>query len=152
MMLVPTIMFAAGPLRLPPMFEGDQLVEVACPDCSGLGKVEGEKCNRCSGQGMVPGIAAGPHRPVQVVGTVLSGDNKIVGAEVKVDLGSEGELTYQTNGDGQFGVKLPPGTYQIAVIHEQNSSNQQVVVLHHKEPVVIEEGGNLHRQEVEFQL
>ncbi len=152
MMLVPTIMFAAGPLRLPPLFEGDQVVEVACPTCEGSGSVDGEKCNKCSGQGLVPGIVAGPNRPVQIVGIVLSGQQMIEGARVKVDLGSGEKLSYQTNDKGQFGVKLPPGNYRIEVSHGEKTASTEVEVLHHKEPVAIEEGGNLYRQEIEFQL
>ena len=150
MMLVPTIMFAAGPLRLPAMFEGDELVELACPVCEGSGVQEKEKCRRCSGRGQVPGLIAGPHRPVQIVGTVTTGQQPLEGAEVTVDLGAQGKLNYHTNPEGQFGVKLPPGRYSITVTHDGHSSVQDFEVIHHSEPVVIEEGGNLRKQELSF--
>ncbi|MCA9795877.1 MAG: hypothetical protein KC910_28915, partial [Candidatus Eremiobacteraeota bacterium] len=51
LMFVPTFLFAAGPLRRPPMFEGDRIQELECRRCLGTGKEGADECRLCRGRG-----------------------------------------------------------------------------------------------------
>ncbi|MGE0494828.1 MAG: carboxypeptidase regulatory-like domain-containing protein [Vulcanimicrobiota bacterium] len=136
LMFVPTFLFAAGPLRRPPMFEGDRIQEMECRRCSGAGKEGAEECRLCRGRGRTDYILPGPNRPTQVIGTVLNGGgHPVEGANILVK-SSFGELSYRTNGDGQFGVKLPPGRYTIEASQEgAGQAVQEVDVVASVEPL-----------------
>ncbi len=129
LMFIPTFLFAAGPLRQPPLFEGDRIAELDCRQCDATGKTQGEDCGLCRGRGKAQYILPGPNRPQQVIGTVVNaGGHPVESARVSVMAGPD-QLEFQTNHEGQFGVKLPPGDYTIAVRKEEVGQSEQSFVV-----------------------
>lgn len=151
MMLVPTFLFAAGPLRRPPMFEGDQLTKARCQPCEGLGQVKGSECEVCRGQGQIDVVIPGPHRPVQLVGTVRLREQSVGGAAIEI-VYSDGAFELKTNPQGQFGAKLPPGSYTVRVAHDGRKTEKELKVEPDNAPIPVNGEGSLRKLEVDFPL
>ena len=124
MMMVPTFLYLAGPLRQPLMVEGDRLEDRPCPQCQGTQK----DCKRCHGKGVVPHVVPGPLRPTQVVGHIYAPDQSPV-SNAKVSLQtSVGPIDLQSDEKGRFGVTLPPGSYSMTLKSAQGELQEQVKV------------------------
>ena len=157
MMLVPTILYSAGMLGRAPIFEGDVRKEMTCVSCDGLGRsAKEEVCPTCRGRGVAEFIIPGPNRPLQLVGTVKDSSGKTVeGADIAARMaeGDETSLMLKTNGDGQFGIKLPPGSYVLSITAEgKGSVTEEVVVEANHEPLGAIGYETLHQFEQEFVL
>lgn len=114
MMLAPTLLYWIGPLRRPAMADGDTLVLVACPVCSGSGQIQGQKCSRCRGKKEVQGILPGPHRPIYLEGHVYAPDGVTPVPAADVEFSSEaGSWARKTDEQGRFGADLGPGNYPL---------------------------------------
>ncbi len=156
MMFVPTFMYFEGSLQKPPMWEGDELVQVTCPTCDGE---PGEKeCSYCKDRGLVSAIKPGQHRPLYLIGTVVDQQEQpLEGASVEVSTWAE-PLHFETSAEGQFGVKLPPGTYTIKVEAEEGAKalTKSVVFPENRDliylPAKFEMGGLLHELQETFVL
>jgi hypothetical protein len=133
MMVIPTLLYSAGMLGRAPLFEGDVRKEMTCVTCDGLGRTAKEEtCTTCRGRGVADFIIPGPNRPIQMIGTVLGPDNKPVeGAEIAARQaeGDTTELFLETNPEGQFGIKLPPGDYVVRVSAQGVGSVQESLVI-----------------------
>lgn len=162
LMFTPTFLYSAGLLGQAPLYEGDIRKEMSCLTCEGLGRSgEEETCGTCRGRGVAEFILPGPHRPLQVVGTVYnSSGEKIEGANIAVHVlgavpGQDGakEILFVTNDDGQFGVKLPPGEYVIKAGTEGGAEIQDsLLVEHNPSPLPATKLETLHKIEKEFRL
>lgn len=157
MMLVPTFLYSAGLLGRAPLFEGDVRKEMTCAVCNGLGRSANEdSCPTCRGRGVADFIIPGPNRPIQMVGTVKSAAGKVLeGAEIATRQaeGDDTQLILKTNGDGQFGIKLPPGGYVMTVSADGHGSlTENIQVAANKEPLPARGTETLHRIEREFTL
>lgn len=135
MMLVPTFLYLAGPLRSPIMVEGDSLGEHTCPDCQGAAG----DCRRCHKTGKIPHVFPGPNRPVQIVGHLYGPDGQPVsGAAVAIKT-SAGDIEVKSDERGMFGATLPPGKYAMAVTPSQppesNSESSEILVEALKAPI-----------------
>ena len=111
MMMVPTFLYLAGPLRQPLLMEGDKIEDRTCPQCNGLKK----DCIRCKGTGMVPFVIPGPLRPTQIVGHVYGPDQAVVPQAAVSIQTSAGAVELKTDEEGRFGATLPPGDYPLTV-------------------------------------
>lgn len=157
MMLVPTILLAAGKLGQAPLWDGDQRKQMTCMDCKGLGRPAPEKaCPTCYNRGVADYIVPGPERPLQLVGTVHSpSGTPLVGATIEARESAHPEgtpLVLQTNDDGQFGMKLPPGSYSLHFSFEDLRLEQTVEAVHNPEPVPAQGTETLHKIEKTFVL
>jgi len=157
MMLVPTIFYSAGLLGRAPLFEGDTRKEMTCITCDGLGRTgKEESCPSCRGRGVADFIIPGPNRPVQLVGTVKdSAGQPVKGAEVRARQaeGDQTEVLLESNQDGQFGIKLPPGAYVISVAVEgKGSVSESLLIEPQTEPIPARGAETLHKFEKEFLL
>jgi hypothetical protein len=162
LMFTPTFLYSAGMLGQAPLYEGDVRKEMGCLTCDGMGRTDKEEtCGTCRGRGVAEFILPGPNRPLQLVGTVLnSSGEKQEGAniavhEAGVTPGENGakEILFLTNGDGQFGVKLPPGEYVIKAGTEGGSTVQESVLIEQNpSPVPATKMETLHKIEKEFRL
>ena len=158
MMLVPTFLYSAGMLGRAPIFEGDVRKEMTCITCDGLGRTaEDESCATCRGRGVADFIIPGENRPLQMIGTVKDASDKPVeGAEVATRQaeGDQTPLVLKTNeGDGQFGIKLPPGAYVMTVsAPEKGSVTESIVVEVNADPLPARGAETLHELEREFHL
>lgn len=111
MMLVPTFLYVAGPLRQPLLTEGDKIEDRTCPQCNGMKK----DCPRCKGTGVVPFVIPGPVRPTQIIGHVYAPDQSVV-ADASVTVQGGGQtMSFKTDEQGRFGVTVPPGEYPISI-------------------------------------
>jgi flagellar hook assembly protein FlgD len=106
-------------------------------------------------------ILPGSNRPIQLVGTVYNSSGEAVeGADVAVRLsdqtpGQDGakEILFNTNGDGQFGVKLPPGQYVLKVSKEQSGPVEETITVEQNPaPLPATKLETLHKLEKEFRL
>ena len=162
LMFTPTFLYSAGLLGQAPLYEGDLRKEMTCVTCEGLGRSgEEDSCGTCRGRGVAEFILPGPHRPLQLVGTVLNtSGEKIEGADIAVHVagatpGEDGakEILFKTNGDGQFGVKLPPGEYVIKAGVEGGGTVQEAITVEQNPaPVPATKLETLHKIEKEFRL
>lgn len=159
LMLVPTFLLAAGKIGQPPLFEGDVRREMTCITCDGLGRQasepEQEPCSTCKGAGVAEFIISGPNRPLQLVGTVTDGKNvPLAGTEVRAQEleNQEFSLIVNTNSQGQFGLKLPPGEYRLLFAHEQGSLDTEFEVPADARPLPVRGADTLHRLEHTFVL
>lgn len=162
LMFTPTILYSAGLLGRAPMYDGDIRKEMTCITCDGLGRTgKEETCGTCHGRGVAEFILPGPNRPVQLVGTVLNtSGEKIEGADVAVHIAGETpgengarELLFKTNGDGQFGVKLPPGEFVVKVQNDKGDTTQEsVLVERNPAPLPATKLETLHKLERDFRL
>lgn len=157
MMLVPTFLLGAGMLGRAPMFEGDVRKEMTCVGCDGLGRVDKEDtCSTCRGRGVAEFILPGPNRPIQLVGTVKSSAGAAVkGAQVAAhEKGlDESEVVLETNGDGQFGLKVPPGEYVLKITSaESGSVTSEIKIEQNSAPIPAVGYDTLHRLEKSFSL
>lgn len=157
-MLIPTFMLGAGMLGRAPEYEGDVRKEMTCLTCDGLGRTgkEKEACSTCRGRGVAEFIVPGPNRPIQVVGTVTNAENKPV-PEAEVGIREPGtdedQLRYRTNPSGQFGVKLPPGKWEILVQAEgQGTAQKTLEVVALNQPIPARGTDTFHKLEVDFPL
>lgn len=156
-MLVPTFLYSAGLLGRAPLFEGDVRKEITCVSCDGLGRTASEEsCPTCRGRGVADFIIPGPNRPIQLVGTVKNAAGKPVEAAEIATRQAEGDATQlilKTNGDGQFGIKLPPGSYVISVsATEHGSVTENIQVETNAKPIPARGTETLHSLEREFTL
>lgn len=157
LMCIPTILYSAGLLGRAPLFEGDVRKEMTCLTCNGLGRsAEKESCDTCRGRGVADFIIPGPNRPIQMIGTVTNAaGEKVAGAEVgaRQAQGDETELLLKTNGDGQFGIKLPPGQYVLRVTAQTGESTQESVTIEQvSTPLPARSLDTLHTIERDFRL
>lgn len=122
LMLTPSILYWAGPLRRPAMADGDKLAMMPCPVCSGQGQVQGKVCSRCHGRKELQHVVPGPHRPFIFVGHVYAPDQTTVVPEAKVTFDSKaGSWSKQTDEKGCFGADLPPGQYPLTIESPQGN-------------------------------
>lgn len=157
LMLTPTFLYGAGMLGRAPLFEGDVRKEMTCLTCDGIGRLaDEESCRTCRGRGVADFIIPGPNRPQQLVGTIIGVDGKVVeGADVALRQaeGDQTELLLHSNGDGQFGMKLPPGDYAISIKTEDNGHLERPLTIEFRaDPVPAVGPESLYRLDVEFQL
>lgn len=157
MMLVPTILLAAGKLGQAPLWDGDVRKEMTCLTCQGVGRPAPEKaCPTCYNRGVAEYIVPGPERPLQLVGTVHNpAGEPLVGAKIEARETEHPEgtpLVLQTNNDGQFGMKLPPGSYSLQFSHENLSLEQTVEAVSNSEPIPAKGSETLHKIEKTFVL
>lgn len=155
MMLAPTFMYAGGWLARAPMFEGDVRQEMTCVTCDGLGKAKDQPCTTCYGRGVGDFILPGPHRPLQLVGTVHGPrSTPLVGASVAIRSqgSSDAPIIMETNKDGQFGFKFPPGEYELVLQHGTLSSSASLKVEQNPNPISANGSETLHRIERTFTL
>lgn len=150
LMLVPTFLFLAGPLRRPPMFEGDRIVELDCAACKGLDP----ECDACSGKGKTGFVIPGPNRPQYLVGTVTdkATGKSLAGASVKVST-EAGPIELKTSQEGQFGLRLPPGSYPLRLEAEGHPPlEQELEVVPNEQPIPVSGDITLHRVDLAFKL
>lgn len=165
LMLVPTFLLAAGKIGQPPLFDGDQRLELTCIVCDGMGRLDAEtedSCVECRGTGVAEYIVPGESRPVQFVGTVLDAAGAVVsGAEVHAfELSSEEtglqvsefSLVVYSNDAGQFGLKLPPGHYRIEIDHDSGKGMEDIEVTRNETPILVRGEETLHRIEQAISL
>ena len=161
LILTPTFLYGAGKLGRAPMYDGDVRKEVTCLTCNGLGRTGEDACSTCYGRGVAEFIYPGPHRPLQMVGTVYNASGqKIEGAEVGVKIADPApgedagqELVFRTNADGQFGVKVPPGSYIFRVVADGSKQIEEtVVVTADSKPLPANSTETLNKLEREFRL
>jgi Carboxypeptidase regulatory-like domain len=157
MILTPTILYSAGLLGRAPIYEGDVRKEMTCITCDGLGRSAGEEsCSTCRGRGVADFIIPGPNRPLQLVGTVKASTGETVeGADIacREAEGNDMELLFKSNGDGQFGIKLPPGTYIVKVsAPDKGSVSESVLVEANTDPLPARGTSTLHILEKDFML
>ncbi len=161
LMITPTILYSAGLLGRAPLYEGDVRKEMTCITCNGLGRSGEDTCRTCRGKGVAEFILPGNNRPLQIVGTVYNSSGEVVeGADVAVRQsdqapGQDGamEILFNTNGDGQFGVKLPPGQYVFKVSKEQSGPVEETLtVAQDPAPLPATKLETLHKVEKEFRL
>lgn len=158
MMLVPTFLLGAGKLGRAPLFEGDVRKEMSCVSCNGTGKLVGkeESCSTCRGRGVADFILPGPNRPLQLVGTVKSSKGEPVsGAQIAArEKDVEGEpVLLETNKDGQFGLKVPPGEYLLSITSGSGPATEATLsVLPNKTPIPAVGYDTLHQLERDFVL
>lgn len=162
LMFTPTILYSAGLLGQAPMYDGDVRKEMTCLVCNGMGRTgEEDTCGTCRGRGVAEFILPGQNRPLQLVGTVMNtSGEKIEGADIAVHMagvtpGEDGakEILFKTNGDGQFGVKLPPGEYVIKVSNQSGDTTQETLLVEHNPaPLPATKMETLHKIEREFRL
>lgn len=157
MMLVPTFLYAGGMLGRAPLFDGDVRKEMTCLTCNGMGRTgKDETCATCHGRGVADYIIPGPHRPQQLIGTVKdSHGDKVAGAAVAArEKGISGEdVLLETNDSGQFGLKVPPGTYEISITSPNSGSlTQTLEVVQNTTPVPATGYDTLNHLEKEFTL
>ena len=157
MMLVPTLLYGANMLGRAPIFEGDVRKEMTCISCDGLGRsAEKESCDTCRGRGVAEFILPGPNRPIQLIGTVRdSAGDTVEGADVatKQAEGDDTELLLKTNGDGQFGIKLPPGNYVIKISKDGSGSVEETLNMKaNPDPLPARTLDTLHKLEQKFIL
>lgn len=123
MMMVPTFLYVAGPLRRPLMVDGDRLEARACPDCQGKG------CRRCSKTGQIEFLIPGPNRPTEIIAHVYAPSSEAPVAKAEVDVvTSAGTRRLQTDEQGRFGIMLPPGKYGLKISSGQGKLDDQMVV------------------------
>lgn len=116
LMLTPSFLYWAGPLRRPAMVDGDQLVMLACPQCQGSGLQGEQKCGRCRGKKEVQHVQPSQHRPTYLEGQVYAPDGVTTVAEAEVTFSSSaGSWTRKTDPSGRFGADLPPGKYPLEI-------------------------------------
>lgn len=157
MMCIPTMLYSAGMLGRAPLFEGDVRKEMACVTCKGMGRVaDKDPCDTCRGRGVADFIIPGPNRPIQVIGTVTDAKGQKVGkAEVSARQaeGDDTALMLETNDDGQFGIKLPPGQYVLAISSaERGSVQESLVIEQNASPLPARSLDTLHTIEHSFHL
>ena len=157
MMLVPTILYGANMLGRSPIFEGDVRKEMTCISCDGLGRsADEDSCATCRGRGVAEFILPGQNRPLQLVGTVrdAAGDT-VEGADVATRQaeGDDTELLLKTNDNGQFGIKLPPGSYVIKISKDGSGSVEETLnVKSNPDPLPAQSLDTLHKLEQKFIL
>lgn len=150
LMMVPTFLFVAGPLRRPPMFEGDRLVELDCSVCRGVNP----ECETCAGKGKSTFVIPGPNRPIYLVGTVTdrASGASLAGASVKVST-EAGPIELKTSEEGQFGLRLPPGTYPLRIQDEKHPVlDETLEVAPNQQPIPVSGDLSLHRVDLSFKL
>ncbi len=165
LMLVPTFLLAAGKIGQPPIFDGDQRLELTCIVCDGMGRVDAdteEKCAECRGTGIAEYIVPGDLRPIQLVGTVLDSagavvpDAEVRGFELSLEEAgpqvSEFSLTVYSNDSGQFGLKLPPGHYRLEIEHDAGKMVEDLEVQRIETPLLVRGQETLHRMDRSFTL
>lgn len=160
MMLAPTFLYAGGYLGRAPLFEGDTRKEMTCADCQGLGTVKDkngadEKCKTCHGLGVADYIIPGPNRPIQLVGTLHDKAGKpLVDAEIAItEVGQPGSpIVMQTNNDGQFGFKFPPGTFNLKLTHGKLAAQETLKVEPDLHPIAATSWETLHTVKKTFTL
>lgn len=157
LMLIPTFLLGAGMLGQAPMFEGDVRKEMTCVGCNGLGRTaKEESCPTCRGRGVAEFILPGPNRPIQLVGTVKSPSGAPVkGAQVAAhEKGLEGSaVLLETNNDGQFGLKVPPGEYVLNITSAGSGTlASEFKIEQNSKPIPAVGYDTLHRLDKEFTL
>jgi hypothetical protein len=129
LMLTPSFLYWLGPLRRPAMVDGDQLVMLACPQCSGSGQLEGKKCGRCRGKKEVQHVKPSVHRPTYFMGQVYAPDGVTTVAEAQVTFSSPaGSWTRKTDEVGRFGADLPPGKYPLEIVSAQGKLSTTIEI------------------------
>jgi hypothetical protein len=117
MMLVPTFLYLAGPLRQPLLTQGDRIEDRTCPMCKGLKR----DCPRCKGTGVVPFVVPGLLRPTNIIGHVYGPDQAVVPQAAVSIQTSAGTIELKTDEQGRFGACMPPGEYPMTI---QSSKGQ----------------------------
>ena len=124
MMMVPTFLYLAGPLRQPLLTVGDRIEDRTCPKCNGLRK----DCTRCKGTGVIPFVIPGPLRPTTITGHVYGPDQAVV-PQASVLIQTSGEsIPLKTDETGRFGATLPPGDYPITIESPQGQLQDKLSV------------------------
>jgi len=149
MMLVPSFMFWAGPLRRPLMVAGDRLEERACLVCKG----SNPDCKRCRGKGVLEYIVPGPQRPTHIIGHVYANDQPVESAHVTI-LTSVEPITLRTDPAGRFGATLPPGNYTVVLKKAEGTpeSRHELSVAALTEPVPSDDQVTFPTQDRGFNL
>jgi hypothetical protein len=125
MMLTPSFLYLAGPLRSPMVVEGDRLGQHDCPACNASTKSD---CTRCGNKRQVLHVFPGPNRPTQVVGHVYSPDQAVIPqAQVTID-SAAGKIEVKTDEQGRFGATLPPGHYPLSIKSDKLSYSADLEV------------------------
>ncbi len=116
LMLTPSLLYLAGPLRRPLLFKGDRLVEL---EAHKVGErwvpyQNGRQDSSSRGR-KVWFVLPGPHRPVRFVGKVVSkAGNLLEGIQITLKTQDGTEIVRVTDSQGRFGYDLPPGRYYLA--------------------------------------
>ena len=130
---------------------------MTCITCDGLGRTaDDESCANCRGRGVADFIIPGQNRPLQMIGTVKDASGKTIeGADIATRQaeGDQTPLMLKTNGDGQFGIKLPPGAYVVTVsAPEKGSVTESILVEANTDPLPARGVDTLHELKKEFDL